>query len=199
MRTAVDRLLLLGSAVLAAYQVAAGIEGLPPLALSAYTVAFGVLLVADLLLIILGFEVLGAPAVSIVATTIPLGLAVGLIAQYLPEYRFISFILAAIGFLVVLLTRLFRPGRSAALAVAVVHGIAGLIIFSLPFILSLIGRAPPGFALVGIGGGLIGIAGLLLYFLKAGHPILPRDTILAIFPGLLFLTTAAFVGGFHLT
>jgi len=55
---------------------------------------------------------------------------------------------------------------------------------------------PIGFSWVGIGGMLIGVGGLLLSFLKAGKPILTRERILSIFPGLLMLTTLAFVIGF---
>jgi len=49
-----------------------------------------------------------------------------------------------------------------------------------------------------VGGGLIGIAGLLLSLLKTGQPILSKKAILSLFPGLLLLTTSAFVAGFAL-
>jgi hypothetical protein len=52
----------------------------------------------------------------------------------------------------------------------------------------------PAFTLVGIGGGLIGIGGLLLAFLKTGKPILSRQTILIILPTVLFLTVCYVVG-----
>jgi hypothetical protein len=52
--------------------------------------------------------------------------------------------------------------------------------------------------LVSLGGALIGIAGLLLAFLKTGKAILPRDSILAILPALLLLMTVCFVAGFAL-
>jgi hypothetical protein len=58
------------------------------------------------------------------------------------------------------------------------------------------GTSRPIFSLVGLGGALIGLGGLLLSFLKTGKPILSRNTILKILPGLLLLTTAAFVLGF---
>jgi hypothetical protein len=193
-----DRLLLLLTGLLAAYQVVAGVEGLPAFAVAAYTTAFGVLLVAGLLLILLGFEILEAPAVAIIATLVPLSLSVGLVGQYYPEHRFIYLVLAFSGFLVVVLTRLLWPGLAASLTLAAVHGAAGLLIFGLPLALSLSGRTPPGFALVGVGGGLIGVGGLLLSFLKAGRPVLSRQAIQAILPVLLLLMTAAFVGGFRL-
>jgi hypothetical protein len=54
----------------------------------------------------------------------------------------------------------------------------------------------PLFALVGAGGALIGIGGLLLLFQKAGKPILSREMILRVLPGLLLVMTACFVIGF---
>jgi hypothetical protein len=69
-------------------------------------------------------------------------------------------------------------------------------IFLLPIILSAQGQVMPLFSLVGVGGALIGLAGLLLSFLKTGKPILSRDTIMRLFPMLLLLTTALFVAGF---
>ncbi|MBI5838840.1 MAG: hypothetical protein HZB19_01940 [Chloroflexi bacterium] len=77
-----------------------------------------------------------------------------------------------------------------------VHGIAGMTIFLLPIIISIQGQTKPLFSLVGIGGALIGIGGLLLSFLKTGRPILSREIILRVFPGLLLLTTICFVVGF---
>ena len=50
--SALDRVLLLVTGLLAAYQIVVGIDHLDTLPIVAYTVAFGVLLVAGLLLII---------------------------------------------------------------------------------------------------------------------------------------------------
>lgn len=52
--------------------------------------------------------------------------------------------------------------------------------------------------LVGVGGAVIGLAGLLLSFLKLDRPVLPEKTILSLLPALLLLTTTAFVAGFAL-
>ncbi len=56
-----DRILLLITGLLAAYQIVSGVNNAGPLATTAYTIAFGVLLVAGLLIIILGFEISTAP------------------------------------------------------------------------------------------------------------------------------------------
>ncbi len=193
-----DRILLLATGLLAAYQVAVGIDRFSILPVAAYTVAFGVLLVAGLLLIILGFDVLASPAVVIVSTIIPLSLSLGLIWQHLESWRVFYLIFAILGFLAILLTRTLPvPGGIRTITLALVHGVAGMIIFLLPVILAWTGLVGPGFALVGVGGALIGIGGLLLSFLKAGRPILSGEIILKVLPGLLLLMTAAFVLGFR--
>ena len=77
-----DRIMLLLTGLLAAYQVSVGIEGLGVFAITAYTVAFGVLLVAGLLMIILGFSALDSPIVVVVSTIIPLSLSLGMVWDY---------------------------------------------------------------------------------------------------------------------
>lgn len=191
------RILLLLTGILAAYQVSAGIDGFGAVPIIAYTISFGVLLIAGILLIIWGFEVLDSPAVVIVSTIIPLSLAAGLVWQHLASLQTPYLILTIGGFLAVTLTRtLPTPGKTPTIVLAIVHGIAGMTIFLLPIILSVQGVTNPLFSLVGIGGALIGVGGLALSFLKAGKPILPKETILQILPGLLFLMTLCFVIGF---
>lgn len=194
-----DRVLLLLTGLLAAYQVAVGIDGFSTLPVIAYTVAFGVLLIAGLLLIILGFEILDSPIVVIVSTIIPLSLATGLVWQHLASYRTLYLAFAIVGLLVVTLTRTIHvPGKMPTIVLAIVHGIAGMTIFLLPIIISVQGGMKPLFSLVGVGGALIGIGGLLLSFLKTGRPILSREIILTVLPGLLLLMTICFVAGFKL-
>lgn len=191
-----DRVLLLLTGLLAAYQVAVGIDGFDTLPIIAYTIAFGVLLVAGLLIIILSFDVLDSPLVVIVSTIIPLSLSLGLVWQH-ASFGTSYLIFAIVGFLAVTLTRSIpMPGKLPTIILALVHGIAGMTIFLLPIILSIQGKTQPLFSLVGIGGALIGIGGLLLSFLKAGRPILSREIILKVLPGLLLLMTICFVAGF---
>ncbi len=195
--SSLDRILLLITGLLAAWQVAVGINGLGAVPITAYTIAFGVLLVAGLLMIILGLEVLESPIVVIVSTVIPLSLSLGLVWEHLDRFRTPYLVFTLLGLLTVIVTRSFpMPGKLPTIIIAFVHGVAGLTIFLLPTILAAQGVTRPGFALVGLGGALIGIGGLLLSFLKAGKPILPKETILRILPGLLLLMTAAFVAGF---
>lgn len=196
--TLLDRILLLVTGLLAAYQIAFGIEGIPTMPAIAYTIAFGILLVAELLLIIFGFEVLDSRTVAIVSTIIPLSLATGLVWEHLASIRTLYLIFAIGGFLAVTLTRTIpTPGKIPTIVLALVHGIAGMTIFLLPILLSIQGQTHPLFSLVGVGGALIGVGGLLLSFLKVGKPILSHETILKVLPGLLLLMTLCFVIGFR--
>ena len=192
-----DRVLLLLTGILAAYQVAVGIDGFSTVPIIAYTIAFGVLLVAGILLIIWGFDVLDSPLVVIVSTAIPLSLSLGLVWEQLASFRIPYLLFVIIGFVAIVITRSTpMPGKLPTIVLALIHGVAGMTIFLLPIIASVMDQATPGFALVGVGGALIGVGGLLLSFLKAGKPILSRETILKVLPGLLFLMTLCFVIGF---
>lgn len=196
--TPLDRVLLLLTVVCAAYQVVVGIDNFSTLPIIAYTIAFGVLIVAGLLLIILGFEVLDSPAVVITTTIIPLSLSLGLVWQYLPTFQIPYLFFTCLGFLVIIATRPINLiSNLPTIVLATVHGIAGMTIFLLPIVLSLQGAVRPVFSLVGAGGALIGVGGLLLSFLKTGKPILSKTTILKILPGLLLLVTVCFVIGFE--
>ncbi len=192
-----DRLFLLAAVLLSAWQIVVGIDNLSRQAIWAYTVAFGVLLVAALMLIILGFEALDSAVVVIVATVIPLSLGLGLVWDHLPAWRLPFAIFALAGLIAVSLTRYLKvPPLARTVVLAAVHGLAGLFIFLLPLYAAFSGGARPAFALVGLGGGLIGSAGLLLFFLRAGRPLLPRETVFRFLPALLLLMTACFAAGF---
>lgn len=192
-----DRVLLLITGLLAAYQIAFVIDGFSTLPLVAYTIAFGVLLVSGLLMILLGFEVLDSPVVVIISTIIPLTLSLGLVWQRLESFRTLYLVFVIIGFLAIIVTRLFpMPSKLPIIVLAIVHGIAGMTIFLLPIFLSIQEVTKPLFSLVGVGGALIGIGGLALSFLKAGKPILSKELILKILPVILFLMTSCFVVGF---
>lgn len=195
--TILDRVLLLITGLLAAYQIVIGIDRMSTLPIAAYTIGFGVLLVAGLLLIILGFEALDSPVVVIVSTIIPLSLSTGLVWQHFASLRTSYLVFATISFLAVIVTRSIpMRNKLPVITIAITHGIAGMTIFLLPIILSIQGLTSPLFSLVGAGGALIGIGGLLLSFLKTGRPILSREIILKVLPGLLLLMTVCFVAGF---
>jgi hypothetical protein len=190
-----DRGWLLMMVLLAAYQVVVGVEGTPQIATWFYTLAFGVLLIAGLLLIIFGFEILESSLVVIVAALIPLSLSVALVFDHAPAFGVAYLIVALIGLGAIALTRYAASKTLATMTLAFVHAGAALVIVGLPIVLSARGATTWGFGFVAVGGGLIGVGGLLLAFLKTGKPLLSRETILAILPALLLLMTSAFVIG----
>jgi hypothetical protein len=161
-----------------------------------YMVSFGVLLVAGLLLIGFGYGVLASPLVVIVAALIPLALATGLVVQYFPRYGGTYLTFAVAGVLGIALTRFAGPAGLGTAVLATVHSVAGVTIFFLPLVAVRRGLTAPSFALVTVGGTLIGIGGIALAFLKAGRPILPASFIFAILAPLLFLMTLSFALGF---
>ncbi len=198
--TILDRILLLFTGVISAYQIAVGIDGFGRLPIISYSIAFGVLLIAALLMLILGLEVLDSPVVVIVSTIIPLSLATGLVWQHIPLYKLPFLIFTIAGLLAIILTRAVSMNNKLPLFIlTIVHGIAGLTIFLLPLMLVLSGRMPPGFVLISIGGALMGLGGMLLALLKAGKPLFSRETIFRILPVLLLIMTSLFVTGFALT
>ncbi len=198
--TLTDRILLALACLLTAWQVAVGIDGLDTTPMTAYTIGFGVLLVAGLLLLILGYEVLENPIVVIVSTIIPLSLSLGLVWEYIPTYRLAYALFAITGFLAVLITRAVPLGKiRPVIVVALVHGVAGLVITLLPVLLVVSEVMPLPFALVGLGGALIGVGGLLLSIIKTGRPFLAGSTLYRIFPALLLTITVCFVAGFTLS
>ena len=194
--TPLDRIALLITGLLAAYLIVKGVEGLPALATWAYSIAFGVLLIAGLLIIINGFEVLDSPWVVIIAAIIPLGLSLGMVIENLPlDWHLAYLVFVVIGFLAILLTRFLVPERVATIVLAFVHGVAGLLIFGLPIVLVLQGVKAPMYLFMSVGGALIGIGGLLLAFQKAGKPILSAEKTFTLLPWILLLMSAAFVLG----
>lgn len=164
-----------------------------------YMLGFVVLLVSGVLLIFGGWGLLDSPLVLTVATLIPLGISMGLMNQFLPQYKKAYSWFALIGFLAIAITSISGMALKS-IAVPFFHSIAGFIIFGLPLYLCISAKtAPKGFGLVGIGGLLIGIGGIALAFYKAGKPLLGIFTgefILMILAPLLLLMTLAFTFGF---
>ena len=196
--SALDRALLLLTCLLAAYQIVVGIDKLSSTPIIAYTIGFGVLLLSALLLFILGFGVLDNSIVVIISTIIPLSISTGLIWEHLASYRTFYLIFAIVGFLAVILTRSMQTPTNLRMTVlAIVHGISGLIIFLLPILLSIYRRTSPDFALVGVGGALMGLEGLILSFSKF-QALVSKETVRRFLPWLLLITTVCFVAGFKL-
>jgi hypothetical protein len=161
-----------------------------------YIMGFLVLLVSGLLLIFLGYKILGTPFVLTVASLIPLGISMGLAEQYFPAWKKYFKWFATIGFLAIALSAFAQIDLLRKISVPLFHGIAGLVIFLAPFFAK---KAAKGFWWVGIGGALIGIGGIALAFLTIGKPlfgIFSADLVFNILAPLLLLMTLAFTYGF---
>ena len=163
-----------------------------------YMMGFAVLFVSGVLLIIGDWRMLDSPYVLTVATLIPLGIALGLMNQFMPKYKKIYSWFALIGLVAIAVTSIGdMPAKS--IAVPLFHGVSGLIIFLLPLYRAFKGLSPKGFGMVGIGGMLIGIGGMALAFYKAGKPlfgIFTGEFILMILAPLLLLMTLCYAWGF---
>ena len=163
-----------------------------------YMIGFAVLFVSGVLLIFGGWDILANPLVLTVATLIPFGISMGLVAQFLPKYKKPYMIFAVVGFLAIAVTST-QEMSAKSIVVPLFHGIAGLIIFALPLYLCYKKQVPKGFGAVGVGGLLIGIGGMALAFEIAKKPlfgILDTDGIRTILAPLLLLMTLAYTWGF---
>lgn len=164
-----------------------------------YMLSFAVLLISGVLLIFLGWGILSSPYILTVASLIPLGISLGLITQFLPQYGKIYTWFAALGLLIIAITSIGDMSFKS-IAVPLFHGVAGLIIFVLPIYLSFFKKTEPGsFSLVSLGGVLISIGGMALAFLNAGKPLfgfMTEDMILTILAPILLLMSLCFAWGF---
>jgi len=160
-----------------------------------YMMGFLVLLVSGLLLIFLGLDILKSPYVLTVASLIPLGISMGIVEEYFPKYKRHFKWFALVGFLAIAISAIAGVELLRKIAVPVFHGVAGLVIFLGPFLVS---KAPKGFWWVGIGGLLIGLGGLALMFISLGSQLLffSPDFVQLILTPLILLMTLAFTWGF---
>ena len=160
-----------------------------------YMMGFTVLLVSGLLLIFLGLGILASPYVLTVASLIPLGISMGIVEEYFPQWKKAYKWFALIGFLAIAVSAIGGFDTLKKISVPLFHGVAGLVIFLGPFLAR---SAPKGFWWVGIGGVLIGLGGIALAFISVGAQLLffsPAFVMMILTP-LLLLMTIAFTIGF---
>ena len=169
-----------------------------------YIPGFAVLFISGVLLIFVGYEILGlggsalSPYILRIASLIPLCISIGIVEQYYTKYKRPYKWIALIGFLAIAISSIAGLETIKKLAVPLFHGVAGLIIFLGPIFAARNGKAPKGFIWVGIGGMLIGIGGIALAFLTSGSQLLffSTEVVLMILAPLLLLMTLAFTWGF---
>ncbi len=187
-----SRIILLLTALVAAYEVVAGIENYSQLTIIYFTLGFGIILLSALLILLMGYDILENPVVSVIATVLPVSFALGLINEYLPVWHTLILGLMAAGILLMIILKYSRQIRWSVFILIPLHGLSGLIIFLLPFYLAITGYKNLWFMLVGIGGLSMGLIGLLLTMLKIGKPVLSKEKILVLFPFILLFSTFLF-------
>ena len=193
-KSILGRIIYLITGHVAGYQIIKGMEPYSNLTTTLYTISFGLLLLACLLLLLMGFEIMENNYVAIIAALIPITLSLGLVTDKLESSTMYS-ILIGVGFLIAVALRLFSSGKIASLSLGAIHFLSGSVIFFLPIVLFYTGVAENQILMISFGGVLIGSGGMLLGILKAGKSVLTKEKIIALFPIVLLITTTSFVIG----
>jgi len=189
-----NRIIFLLTGHMAGYKIISGMDNYSNLTTTLYTISFGLLLLASLLLLLMGFQIMENDYVAVVTSIIPITLSLGLVTDKLDHATFYSVIIS-LSFIIAVALRFFSSGKIAALSLGAIHLLSGSVIFSLPIILFATGKAGIHILMISLGGTIIGVGGMFLGFLKAGKLAMKKEKIYSFFPILLFLTTTAFVIG----
>jgi len=190
-----NKIMFLLTGHLAGYKVVSGMQPYSDLTTFYYTISFGMLVLACLLLMLLGFDILKNKSALILAMLIPVGLSLGIINQYLPQVHYMYLIVSIIGMTMLIFFRLYSAEKISGIILSLVHGISGIIIVWMPLVLFLNGKHDGFMLLVSLGGIIIGLKGILLASLKMGKPIIQAEKLYSYFPAVLFLASASFVVG----
>jgi len=193
-----DRILFLITAHVAGIKIVSGMEHHSALSTGFYTISFGVLVLASIMLLLFGFELLTNRFVPVVTTLIPITLSLGLVQDYLPQMTFSYSLLIGLIYWLSVWVRFKANEKTAALVLALVHGISGLLVFVLPVVLYANYGLSARLLLVSIGGLIIGIEGVFLTLQKMGYLRIELNKIFAWFPLMLLAATSAFVGGLNI-
>jgi hypothetical protein len=114
-----------------------------------YLMGFIVLIVSGLLIIFLGYGILGlggttlSPFILPIASLIPLGISIGIAEQFFPGWKKAFKWFALVGFLAITVTSIGGIDNLKKFAVPIFHGVAGLVVFLGPFF----PESPQGFLL----------------------------------------------------
>jgi len=196
--TVLDRILFLITAIVAGNKIVSGMDQHSVLSTGFYTVSFGVLVLASIMLILFGFELLTNRFVPVVTTLIPITLSLGLVHDYIPKMTFSYSILLGLLYLISVWVRFTATEKTAALVLALVHGLSGMLLFVLPVVLVTQYGLPLQLLLVSLGGLIIGLEGIFLTLQKMGFLKMSLNTVFGRFPIMLLLATFAFVSGLHI-
>ncbi|HHJ53889.1 MAG TPA: hypothetical protein ENJ89_11890 [Caldithrix abyssi] len=190
-----DRILFLLTALVAGIKIVNGMDHHTVLSIWFYTVSLGILVLASLLLLLFGYELLSNRFVPVVTTLIPTALSIGLVHDHLPQMTLSYGVLLGVIYLISVWVRFTATEKTAALVLALTHGISGLLVFVLPIVLYSSYGEPVRLLFVSLGGVIIGSEGIVLTLQKIGFRKVKIETIFAWFSIMLFAATVAFVGG----
>ncbi len=154
-----ERVLALSTALLAAYQIAIGIEGRGQLPVALYTLAFGLILINALLWIVLENEFIEMRAIHAFCAIVPLSLTLGLSFEYQTAYWPLYLILWMIALMGALLTASRIPSAATG-GLALVYAVSGAMMVILPVAESLRGLAPRRILWVACAGAILMFEGL---------------------------------------
>lgn len=162
-----------------------------------YIISFAVLLISGLLLIFLGWEILGNNLVAVVASLIPFSLATGLMYRFCKKTSTWYLLLMIIGIILIAVARFGNMVSLSRVVYPLFHAIAGITIVLAPIIAVAKKSVKGSFIWVAVGGALISLGGMALAFLKAGKQLLffSQEVVLGILAPLLFLVAILFAIG----
>lgn len=162
-----------------------------------YMISFLVLFVSGVLIIFKGFDILSEPIISVIATLLPFGIAMGLVCEFYSKFAKVYLAIMLIGLILIALQQF--GVFECKLIYPIFHSSAGFTIFFIPIFVVRNKLVDKGFIWVTVGGTIIGIGGIALAFLGAGKPLLgifTAEVVFAILTPILLLMTLAFTYGF---
>ena len=191
----VNRVILLLVAALAGIEIVSGIEDCGTIPIAYYTFSYGIFLISALLMLLMGVDIIEHDVAALAVSTLPLGFSTGLVAAFMLEYHLAYSSLVSILYAGLIIQKFRHKDKSALVLQVLLHGLTGLVLFILPLVLIMQETVEMSYLGVSIGTGLVAIGGMALAFLKSGKPILTKDQIYTIFPGVLLLAVFAFSVG----
>lgn len=193
----INRIVFLCNVLIAGFMVAHGMEPYSELTIFYFTIAFGILVLASILLMLLGFEILENKSVLVLSAFIPVGMSLGMVNQYLPQFHtaYLWFSIAAL--LSIFFTQFTKSKIISTIAIGLVHGISGSFVFFIPLVLVIGFKYKAVMLFIPLGGLIIGTAGMMLGMLKTGKSLLESEKFYKMFPKALLVATMAFVLGLY--
>ena len=183
------------TAIVAGIKIVGGMGHHSVLSTTYYTIAFGVLVLASIMLLLFGFILLKNPFMPVVSTLIPMMLSLGLVQDHIPSMVKSYSVLIGLLYLISIYARFRATPRTASIILAAVHAISGLLLVILPHILYFWYGLPPRILFISLGGLVIGAQGTLLAVQKLDIIDIDINKVLALLPAMVLISTTGFVTG----